>query len=332
MKNWKLGEGNSQILAQFRKVAASYARTFSIKKNHIFDLLGRNYESGLFREELLKGLLIELLPRAVSVDSGFIYGFEEVENSKQLDIIIWDCSKHAAVYRTRNFVIVPPESVAVVLEVKSSLKKSDITKGLSQLLTVSPLDLAYRSPQDEQGESPPPITKILVSYKGPTDSTIALATISEFYKSRLAEDQSLVNPLLLTLQNIDPIQPSSEDIDQRRRLFPSLIVSIESKKTSFVVGWGPPDDVSASRTYGINLKRLPYIYHQKSMLTTPFEKLIYHVLSAVYRFIGNTSWPMLSAWGDLNPVLGVRVGDASEVIEAEGRPLLDTEKLQAVEQ
>jgi hypothetical protein len=60
-------------------------------KSHIFDLLGRqqNAESGRFREELLRSFLSKLLSTSVSVDTGFIYGFEQVETSKQLDIIIW---------------------------------------------------------------------------------------------------------------------------------------------------------------------------------------------------------------------------------------------------
>ena len=56
-----------------------------------FFLLGRKqaYSSGVFRESLLKNFIIKLMPDSVSVDSGFIYGFEEYENSRQLDIIIW---------------------------------------------------------------------------------------------------------------------------------------------------------------------------------------------------------------------------------------------------
>ena len=81
------------------------------------DLLGaaHNYESGIFREGLLREFLRDILPKALEVGSGFIYGFDEVPTSGQLDVVIWDSSHHSPVYRTTEFVIVPPEAVVSVI-------------------------------------------------------------------------------------------------------------------------------------------------------------------------------------------------------------------------
>ena len=88
------------------------ADTFRARRNHVRELLGQaqNYSSGIFREGLLRDFLREFLPRAVEVSTGFIYGFEKVPNSAQLDVLVWDSTNHSAVYRTDSFVIVPPEA------------------------------------------------------------------------------------------------------------------------------------------------------------------------------------------------------------------------------
>jgi len=191
-----MGDDNSQILKQFRKVARSYAESFKTAKNHIADLLGptQNYSSGVFREGLLKSFLTEHLPHAVSIDSGFIYGFEEVENSKQLDIIIWDSLRNSAVYKTREFVIVPPESVIAVISVKSNMEPSDIKDGLDNLFSIFPLEFAYRNFPFREGDSLClPIAKFIVSYNGPANQVTALQTISEYYKELFASSKEITD-------------------------------------------------------------------------------------------------------------------------------------------
>ncbi len=75
-----------QILNDFRRVASAHVEEFLLRKDHVLRLLGprQNPESGLIREFLRK-----LLPGSVGVDTGFVYGFEQVGTSDQLDVIIW---------------------------------------------------------------------------------------------------------------------------------------------------------------------------------------------------------------------------------------------------
>ena len=67
---------NSKDLSNFRKLCKSYINYFTSQKNHIYNLLGKKqaYSSGIFRENIIKTFLRELLPKSFSVDSGFIYG------------------------------------------------------------------------------------------------------------------------------------------------------------------------------------------------------------------------------------------------------------------
>src|SRR5512135_3142002 len=74
-------------LKTFRKVGKSFVEEFLNAKDHVHQLLEgkQRLESGRFREELLMSFLRRILPKSVSVDTGFIYGFEKMENSRQLD-------------------------------------------------------------------------------------------------------------------------------------------------------------------------------------------------------------------------------------------------------
>lgn len=327
-----LGEGSAQILTNFRAVAKSHAESFRAQRNHIHGLLGggQRYSSGVFREGLIRDFLTSVLPHGVSVDSGFIYGFDQIENSKQIDILVWDSLRHGAVYRTREFVIVPPESVIAAISVKTTLNRKDILNSLKNLLSVVPLELMYRSELDQKTMEPRflPITKIVVSYEGPNKPEAALATIGTFYQDLFAKDAKLAAEMIAVFQDFEPIQPSRARTYQVERVLPTLVAVIDDKaNTSFLQGWGPPGDVIGTQTYGPGLRRLPYMYPQENKLTSPLEKLVYCVLTSVYLTLGTLGWSLVAAWGEFQPATGVRVGDASEIIEQRGVPLLDPDRL-----
>jgi hypothetical protein len=129
-----IGEERKQILTNFRTVAKSYSALFRAQKNHIHTLLrgAHNYSSGVFREGLIRNFLTTVLPQSISVDSGFVYGFDQMPNSRQIDILVWDSGRHAAVYRTREFVIIPPEAVIAAISVKTALSKDDLVESLEK--------------------------------------------------------------------------------------------------------------------------------------------------------------------------------------------------------
>ena len=328
-----LGDDGEQILTKFRTVAKSHVKSFRAQRNHIHELLGdaHRYSSGVFREGLIRDFLASVLPKGVSVDSGFIYGFDQIENSKQIDILVWDSLRHGAVYRTREFVIIPPESVIAAISVKTTLKRKDILNALENLLSVVPLELMYRRDLDQQSTEPRfrPITKIVVSYEGPTNPKAALDTIATFFKERFAKDGKLATEMLAAFQDFDPIHPSLTRIYQVERILPTLVAAIETTNTSFLQGWGPPEDAIGPHTYGPGLRRLPYMYPQKNELTSPLEKLVYYVLTSAYATLGTLGWSLVAAWGEFQPATGMRVGDASEIIEGRGVRLLDPDRLAA---
>ena len=325
------GQDGGQILPNFRTVVKSYVDQFRFQRDHVHHLLGgkHNYASGAFREGLLRGFLASVLPKSVSVESGFIYGFDQVANSKQIDILIWDSAKYSAVFRTGEFVIVSPESVIAAISVKTTLDRRDLVDSLENLMSVVSLDRYFRRGVFlETNEAiHRSILKLVVSYEGPSNHESALTTISEFFEERIANDSELAKDLQGVLQVFDPVHPVSDHVVAVDRVFPSLVAAIESKEISFYRGWGPPDDRTGSKTYGEGLRRLPYMYSQKSELTTALEKVVYHILRATYAALGTHGWSLVSAWGDINPALGFRMGDVDEIQEEGAVRLLDPHRL-----
>ena len=331
MSQRNLGEEGRQILSRFRAVAKSYRALFREQRDHVYQLLGsaQNYSSGIFREGLIRNFLTTVLPRSISVDSGFVYGFEQIENSRQIDILVWDSGRHAAVYQTQEFVIVPPEAVIAAISVKTILNKADLVESLENLLSLTPLELEYRVRLDPNSKTPMfrPITKIVVSFRGPSNLDTALNAVGEFFQDRFASDQTLASEMITAFQNWDPFNPAQEQIHQVERIIPKLIAAIESDNGSMIRGWGPPEDKSGSGIYGPGLRRLPYMYVQKNELTTPLEKVVYHVLESVYLALGTPGFSIVSAWGEFNPSRRVRIGDAEEIDEGRGIKLLDPDRL-----
>jgi len=315
------GEEGAQLLQRFRRYAKSFVGEFAAARNRIEDLLGNRYYSGVFRESLLKDFLRRLVPDSLSVDSGFIYGFEVVEASRQLDIIIWDSHRHAPVYRSADFVVVPPESVVAVISVKSNLKAEDLENGLENLLSVSRIEMRYcedRVSRDGTALLLPPIAKFLVAYRAPRNPEEALKTIAEFLANWLRAAREIRDPLVATLRELNPWE---EKHDFRvARIFPRMVASIEGD-WSCRVGYGPPVGPSS-------LRRLPYIYPQRTVVTSAFEKLISDVLRAAYGALGTRGWSTPSAWVDVSPVQGVRAGGVHETIDEKGLPLLELENLE----
>ena len=90
-------------------------------KNH-------NLTIGLFAEEILRDFLRQTLPQKVNISQGFIMGENTI--SPQCDIIIYDSYNYAPIFRTSTSVIVQPESVIAVIEVKTSIRGKEFMKVL----------------------------------------------------------------------------------------------------------------------------------------------------------------------------------------------------------
>ena len=115
---------------------ASYSHELKSKMMRLDALIGRDHwlSVGNYKESLRRELLASLLPKKFEVSTGFVLSADKNGNeikSKQQDIIIWDSSEYAAIFRDNDFVIIPPEACRAIIEVKSTLTKETLKKALN---------------------------------------------------------------------------------------------------------------------------------------------------------------------------------------------------------
>jgi hypothetical protein len=323
------GDGDQLIIPQFRDVVRRQVEVFRAEHEHVHKLLGGRHHlsSGTYREGLLREFLTRVLPKSVSVDSGFIYGFGTVEASRQLDVIIWDSLHYAPVFRTGEFVIVAPEAVIAVISVKTSLESSELKSAYENLLSVTPLDVTFRG-NDGRKSKLPAIVKIVAAFESNTSAETLVRTTSEFFQQRLETDADLAKHLLHPLQDIDPREFADAPNVEIDRVFPAAVVTLASEEISLSRGYGYPTTLPRVMH---GFKWLPYVYALRSNVTSPLEKMVYRLLAAVMEHTGKEGGSLLSAWGDYHPVFHWRIGDAEETNEATGLPLIDPARYKGLE-
>ena len=95
-------------------------------KNRVRNLIGTNHHNltdGEWKETILRAILRRHLPSNVEVGRGFVV--KPNSSSKQIDVLIYDTSK-PVLYRDGDLVIITPDSVKGIIEVKTKI--SNISK------------------------------------------------------------------------------------------------------------------------------------------------------------------------------------------------------------
>jgi len=120
---------------------------FSTMLNRLSQLIGNAHEPsiGAYKERLLMRLIKDSVPKRYDVGTGFVLfpgerqfsGKSPDEDgpwrlnghkvSKQIDIIVYDSLNFPTVFKDGDFVIVRPESVRSIIEVKGSIDSKQIT-------------------------------------------------------------------------------------------------------------------------------------------------------------------------------------------------------------
>ena len=121
----------------------SVGQEFTHSINRLSKLIGNAHElsTGRYKERLLIDLISNFIPRKYSVGSGFILfptmTFSETgvindhQMSGELDIIIYDSTNYSTIFKDKDIVVLKPESVRIIIEVKSALnykQKDDFMK------------------------------------------------------------------------------------------------------------------------------------------------------------------------------------------------------------
>ena len=122
----------SNIFANF---LSSNSKELVSKVSHLDDLIGRDHwlSVGNYKESILRNLLSSTLPKKYEVSTGFIIASDregKILKSKQIDIIVWDSTNYAPIFRDGEFAIVPPEACSAIIEVKSKLNSKELYDSL----------------------------------------------------------------------------------------------------------------------------------------------------------------------------------------------------------
>jgi hypothetical protein len=141
-------------LAEFHSAEADI---MLLKYQTIEKLIGEGTHrasEGTYCEDLLREFLRKVLPRRYSVDTGFIRGKEMQIGgrkrfvSQQLDVIVHDTTDFSPIFRSEGFVIVLPEAVAAVIEVKKCLRPKELGGALWNLAVARYLSHQSRPKQE----------------------------------------------------------------------------------------------------------------------------------------------------------------------------------------
>jgi Domain of unknown function (DUF6602) len=157
-----------------RTYASSFAHEVAIQAEQIGHLIGHGPTVGGEREELLRALIERHVPRRFHVATGFIEG-----SQRQIDILIYDQTEYAPMFRAGNLVVVPIEAVRALIEVKSSLNRIALEDALQHLREA----VGFRT-------SGPPIFRGVFGYKGAKVSKLISAFEKHLREPTEVDDQA----------------------------------------------------------------------------------------------------------------------------------------------
>ena len=144
--------------------AGMIGEEFRSKVDQLSKILGSVHEAsvGTYKESLLRSCLQQFLPKRYSVGTGFVafvaessraqaagdnadlLNLKEYHVSSQLDIIVFDDVDYAPIFRNQDFVVVRPESVRAIIEVKGFLKNDDVKSCVEKFIEFGKSLVAYK--------------------------------------------------------------------------------------------------------------------------------------------------------------------------------------------
>lgn len=190
-------------LAQFHSAEAD---VLLLKYRHVASLIGAHTHhgsEGTFCENLVREFLRKVLPGRYSVDAGFIrgrpmqVGGETRFVSHQLDIIVHDTTDYSPIFRSEDFVIVLPEAVAAVIEVKKCLTSAELKDSLNKLAVARYLTHHCQPPPLTQPDTGEGCRRVFTAVFAFTSDKLQPATkpFSDTYPNRLAEIGQRIAPM-----------------------------------------------------------------------------------------------------------------------------------------
>ena len=138
---------------------------FASRIDRLAQIIGRSHEQsvGSYKESLLRSFIEKFIPKRYSVGTGFVvftresrlndkesdnvdlWNLKEHYVSRQLDIVIYDDYNFPPILKDQQFVILRPESVRSVIEVKGYLSKASLAEAIDSFIDLGKKWVEYRT-------------------------------------------------------------------------------------------------------------------------------------------------------------------------------------------
>jgi hypothetical protein len=170
---------------------------------------------GIENESILREFLKSYVPKHYSIGHGFIFKNHK-EVSRQCDIIIYDSSFFSPIFKQGDFVVVPPESVMSVIEVKTEISSGNfLDAAIDNITSVRTLNNR--------------ISGIIFAYRG-TGPIKIINSLTEYYQNNRISSKEVFE-LLVVLNKSYSIIPKR--VDNAEALF-NLDSTINNIEADFV--------------------------------------------------------------------------------------------------
>lgn len=154
--------------------ASMIGTEFASRVDRLAQIIGTSHEHsvGSYKESLLRKLIAEFIPKRYSVGTGFVvftreselndknsdnidlWNLKEHRVSKQLDIVVFDDYNFPPILRDGDFVVLRPEAVRVVIEVKGYLSKEGVNDAITGFIDFGRKWSEYKQYRKSWGSEP----------------------------------------------------------------------------------------------------------------------------------------------------------------------------------
>ncbi len=117
----------------------SISNELLLTQNRVRNLIGDKHwaSDGAYKEVIFKQVINRFLPKNIETGSGFIVDTinGEIHCSTQIDVILYD-TNYPVMFRQNDFVIISPQSVKGIIEIKTNPNQKTIRKAITQLTKI----------------------------------------------------------------------------------------------------------------------------------------------------------------------------------------------------
>jgi hypothetical protein len=113
-----------------------------LDKSDGFEAIQHNPTKGTLRENLLINFFRKIIPQKLSINSGIICDAKG-NSSTQIDFIVFDNTYLPNIVLSNSIVMTPVESVYLIAEIKSTLRKRDLDQISNARKKMNSLELAF---------------------------------------------------------------------------------------------------------------------------------------------------------------------------------------------